>query len=105
MIRRPPRSTLFPYTTLFRSIEAIENSDAKGVSTPCHCVISPEANKQIHVRRSWSPAARSPGCTVYGRHEIVVSHLQNRRATAGQTAAGVLKQGYAKGESRSFNPA
>src|SRR5260221_9185326 len=24
MIRRPPRSTLFPYTTLFRSIDAIE---------------------------------------------------------------------------------
>src|SRR3989454_9514238 len=24
MIRRPPRSTLFPYTTLFRSTEAIE---------------------------------------------------------------------------------
>src|SRR5256885_7066016 len=24
MIRRPPRSTLFPYTTLFRSIERIE---------------------------------------------------------------------------------
>src|SRR2546429_1563662 len=28
MIRRPPRSTLFPYTTLFRSIELlIENID------------------------------------------------------------------------------
>src|SRR2546427_10975497 len=24
MIRRPPRSTLFPYTTLFRSLQAIE---------------------------------------------------------------------------------
>src|SRR5258708_27205667 len=24
MIRRPPRSTLFPYTTLFRSLEAAE---------------------------------------------------------------------------------
>src|SRR2546430_5015985 len=24
MIRRPPRSTLFPYTTLFRSLEQIE---------------------------------------------------------------------------------
>src|SRR5467141_1084407 len=24
MIRRPPRSTLFPYTTLFRSIRALE---------------------------------------------------------------------------------
>src|SRR3712207_7073489 len=27
MIRRPPRSTLFPYTTLFRSFEADETSD------------------------------------------------------------------------------
>src|SRR2546430_12551155 len=25
MIRRPPRSTLFPYTTLFRSLPVIEN--------------------------------------------------------------------------------
>src|SRR2546422_11294963 len=29
MIRRPPRSTLFPYTTLFRSLEALERRDAK----------------------------------------------------------------------------
>src|SRR3712207_7079147 len=27
MIRRPPRSTLFPYTTLFRSIADIEAAD------------------------------------------------------------------------------
>src|SRR2546422_8570677 len=26
MIRRPPRSTLFPYTTLFRSREGLESS-------------------------------------------------------------------------------
>src|SRR5260221_2351879 len=26
MIRRPPRSTLFPYTTLFRSVHALELS-------------------------------------------------------------------------------
>src|SRR5437773_9588054 len=25
MIRRPPRSTLFPYTTLFRSVEHVED--------------------------------------------------------------------------------
>src|SRR5690349_22445412 len=25
MLRRPPRSTLFPYTTLFRSVQAIEH--------------------------------------------------------------------------------
>src|SRR2546430_12730187 len=30
MIRRPPRSTLFPYTTLFRSIE-VKNWKAAGI--------------------------------------------------------------------------
>src|SRR5256885_10160639 len=47
MIRRPPRSTLFPYTTLFRSIRCGEcnysNGDGicrRGVGTgasSCHC--------------------------------------------------------------------
>ncbi len=27
MIRRPPRSTLFPYTTLFRSVKEIESKE------------------------------------------------------------------------------
>src|SRR3712207_8449906 len=27
MIRRPPRSTLFPYTTLFRSLGVVERGD------------------------------------------------------------------------------
>src|SRR3712207_8637448 len=30
MIRRPPRSTLFPYTTLFRSIPAFDEEDYLG---------------------------------------------------------------------------
>src|ERR1041385_9450680 len=29
MIRRPPRSTLFPYTTLFRSATAIPDADGR----------------------------------------------------------------------------
>src|SRR5258706_10898088 len=33
MIRRPPRSTLFPYTTLFRSGEATGPVDAPGASS------------------------------------------------------------------------
>src|SRR3712207_9025606 len=28
MIRRPPRSTLFPYTTLFRSLQHFDGTDA-----------------------------------------------------------------------------
>src|SRR5688572_32281691 len=30
MIRRPPRSTLFPYTTLFRSCKQVRKADRKG---------------------------------------------------------------------------
>src|SRR5438445_2302708 len=30
MIRRPPRSTLFPYTTLFRSSSVVDGSGAEG---------------------------------------------------------------------------
>src|SRR3712207_7532220 len=32
MIRRPPRSTLFPYTTLFRSLGVIEDCLAEAVA-------------------------------------------------------------------------
>src|SRR2546427_3284185 len=32
MIRRPPRSTLFPYTTLFRSHEAVRRARAVGAA-------------------------------------------------------------------------
>src|SRR3712207_6474218 len=32
MIRRPPRSTLFPYTTLFRSVSAIEEAEVEAVA-------------------------------------------------------------------------
>src|SRR3712207_6863393 len=31
MIRRPPRSTLFPYTTLFRSASAAEQTNSVGM--------------------------------------------------------------------------
>src|SRR3712207_6989947 len=31
MIRRPPRSTLFPYTTLFRSNRQVQKSGGKGL--------------------------------------------------------------------------
>src|SRR5258708_16324333 len=36
MIRRPPRSTLFPYTTLFRSIEPIAVAYDSG---NCSCIV------------------------------------------------------------------
>src|SRR5256885_6994550 len=37
MIRRPPRSTLFPYTTLFRSHDRLEQLDAGLARRFAHC--------------------------------------------------------------------
>src|ERR1017187_599913 len=37
MIRRPPRSTLFPYTTLFRSAFSFHKPDECGVGRPLAC--------------------------------------------------------------------
>src|SRR2546430_11349886 len=36
MIRRPPRSTLFPYTTLFRSSRRRRRSESSAASLPCY---------------------------------------------------------------------
>src|SRR2546430_15069831 len=38
MIRRPPRSTLFPYTTLFRSLQQKSLAVAMRSSSPFHIV-------------------------------------------------------------------
>src|SRR3989442_7345711 len=40
MIRRPPRSTLFPYTTLFRSLVARDISDRKRAEQELRATLS-----------------------------------------------------------------
>src|SRR6266480_6300003 len=55
MIRRPPRSTLFPYTTLFRSGET-RSRDGGGKSQVAH----QNAEKKV-VRRRCSPMDRADG--------------------------------------------
>src|SRR3989440_2002865 len=42
MIRRPPRSTLFPYTTLFRSRDQIVKLGAQGTCPTCKRPLGPE---------------------------------------------------------------
>src|SRR5256885_7464076 len=64
MIRRPPRSTLFPYTTLFRSVRFIARLLAHLVSDPS--ILSPDRSKYCR------GAARSAG-----RSEEHTSELQS----------------------------
>src|SRR2546425_5119147 len=48
MIRRPPRSTLFPYTTLFRSERAsrARGAGAEGAARPVQCDEGPVAGRE-----------------------------------------------------------
>src|SRR5690349_22532205 len=60
MIRRPPRSTLFPYTTLFRSASRAH---------PC---------KPMRASLAWTERSLNAGCG-FGRSEEHTSELQSRR--------------------------
>src|SRR3712207_7781951 len=72
MIRRPPRSTLFPYTTLFRSVRG-----RAGHGRPCGCC------SQTHVRTACRVTDGSRGavgglCCSKDRKEHT-SELQSRQ--------------------------
>src|SRR3712207_8574158 len=75
MIRRPPRSTLFPYTTLFRSRRARGYRQAG-------CGVGREPHR--HAQRDRDGAAPEPGRrrigdTRPGRSEEHTSELQSRQ--------------------------
>src|SRR3712207_7433805 len=75
MIRRPPRSTLFPYTTLFRS--PTPRGDAAGVAGGGQR----PAGRDARPDRARSPA-RAPGRSGRGgeaRSEEHTSELQSRQ--------------------------
>src|SRR5258708_25170405 len=68
MIRRPPRSTLFPYTTLFRSRHAerrhgnVGDVETAGIGTPVmHEQVS------LHVRQAVAPGVGREDGNVRGR--------------------------------------
>src|SRR2546426_5293609 len=76
MIRRPPRSTLFPYTTLFRSQEhgtrGARDLREAGAGIHQHC---PERRRGA----AWAPTVgrRSPGRDPGRRSEEHTSELQS----------------------------
>src|SRR3712207_7494915 len=78
MIRRPPRSTLFPYTTLFRS-------DGKLSSSATWSAARPGASSRRAAMRSRDHAESSLGggsCTAasrFQRSEEHTSELQSRQ--------------------------
>src|SRR2546430_9988475 len=86
MIRRPPRSTLFPYTTLFRSLNVVVVPDFPKVRpvvfAPLPIVSPPEARVSIVLLAPRSMLPRTsivaPGKLVPIRSEEHTSELQSQ---------------------------
>src|SRR3712207_7356694 len=76
MIRRPPRSTLFPYTTLFRSQAPAEFGYAGHPSDPSLPDPQSAQSREPATRRAARPARDADGCA---RSEEHTSELQSRQ--------------------------
>src|SRR2546429_8088878 len=80
MIRRPPRSTLFPYTTLFRSLLELDPLSEDGV-------------RGVMEARAWV-GDRSNALKVYGRFETrLAEELGAKPSSDLVRIAGLLREG------------
>src|SRR3712207_6859770 len=77
MIRRPPRSTLFPYTTLFRS-ELAHTDLADGQAIRRHADVFPTALLNILLERSIERLQIAESCL--GRGQLCLSGIQPDRS-------------------------
>src|SRR3712207_8627775 len=89
MIRRPPRSTLFPYTTLFRSVQAVRAAGKPGTKVGPAEVIQcavPLIESPEHVRAAQAATRELNAAYLtvmlegkYTRSEEHTSELQSRQ--------------------------
>src|SRR2546430_14717935 len=82
MIRRPPRSTLFPYTTLFRSDELAAKGVLFGICNIALTIFSGMFAKQMGmqaetIKKEWI-ANLLPGVTVVPSGVIPVNRTQEK---------------------------
>src|SRR5256885_7879211 len=79
MIRRPPRSTLFPYTTLFRSDNRTRNAAVGTRNINASVVAATDLARLFRVPRSafrlhWAHPARDRKSTRLNSSHLVISY-------------------------------
>src|SRR3712207_9423976 len=75
MIRRPPRSTLYPYTTLFRSAGLVTGAFLAAVFLSLTITIAGRSEAQ---RPDWRTAAEAIGPAAQPRAVITAFNVQSR---------------------------
>src|SRR3712207_6867416 len=78
MIRRPPRSTLFPYTTLFRSDVVLPDERLVGFDVE-RCDVSPDRAEAVVVKDAGDDPDVTHGAHLTARSEEHTSELQSRQ--------------------------
>src|SRR2546430_10779611 len=102
MIRRPPRSTLFPYTTLFRSTLLATPHRGPGSARPSGVVVAQHVQRAVHRQPHelflhpslftlptspvLHPATSGGGANVHVPEEGTVGLWERERQYVGQTA-------------------
>src|SRR5256885_3760707 len=99
MIRRPPRSTLFPYTTLFRSVDPfVEESPDRGVARLGGEVVEAEQAEEIPDRKSTrlnsSHLVISYAVFCLKKKKITVARVRKHRLAFDDVHAALLLLGH-----------
>src|SRR3712207_8043472 len=99
MIRRPPRSTLFPYTTLFRSLSENLEIPREEAQTYIDAYLARFPHVQDFIQRTIEAAERDGyATTLYGRRRPVPELKARNRQTRGfgeRLAVNFVMQGTA----------
>src|SRR2546426_5000703 len=74
MIRRPPRSTLFPYTTLFRSPPLVANLNNRTPESP---ITTTSSYRSLLMSPTSARVYLAPACPGINRSEEHTSELQS----------------------------
>src|SRR3712207_8426121 len=80
MIRRPPRSTLFPYTTLFRSAAAPTGSGRRTPGPPAAASRRPAGGRGRPVP-GWTPRSEEHTSELQSRQYLVCRLLLEKKKT------------------------
>src|SRR5690349_23891807 len=96
MIRRPPRSTLFPYTTLFRSSAPATTSSGRSAATPATARPVRRTALRVSPRSLHGGHQRSEEHTseLQSRRDLVCRLLLEKKKTTKHTAATSTKKKY-----------
>src|SRR2546422_7308418 len=92
MIRRPPRSTLFPYTTLFRSVKYAIYEPCNAEPCPSQTTVGQYDIFRFPTMKKWQDEARPDFNNLDGGRDVLLMRLGETYLLAAEAALGAGDQ-------------